>query len=204
MQQQYLLKMNIDSYNNLYIICIEASLANLYEFVMKDNTLKSFHKEMSYINISEFYKNMFYKKSEKDFYGAIFFTSPNLENKTIVLGNAGSWATLCNYISKELKIRNIQFDIGTNRNTLFVNQSGILIRSVQTLLDDNCKWLFFSRGDILDFENPLYYKKKIIKERLNKDILVEYCYKNDLNVRDFSFFSSDKKCMFIRRNILKR
>ncbi|ERI61321.1 hypothetical protein HMPREF1551_02720 [Capnocytophaga sp. oral taxon 863 str. F0517] len=60
-----------------------------------------------------------------------------------------------------------------------------------------------SKGDLLDFENPLYYKKKIIKERLNKDILIEYCYKNNLAVRDSSFFSSDKECMFIRRNIIK-
>lgn len=195
--------MNIDSYNNLYLICIEAPLANLYDFVIKDSALESFHKGMSYMDVSDFYENVFYDKSEKDFYGAIFFTSPNIEDKTIVLGNAASWATLCNYISKALKIRNIQFDIGTNRNTLLVNQAGILIRSVQTLLDKNCKWSFSSKGDLLDFENPLYYKKKIIKERLNKDILVEYCYKNNLAVRDSSFFSSDKECMFIRRNIIK-
>ena len=117
--------MNIDSYNNLYLICIEAPLTNLYDFVAKDSALESFHKEMSYREVSDFYKNAFYNKSEKDFYGAIFFTSPNIEDKTIVLGNAASWATLCNYISKALKIRNIQFDIGTNRNTLLVNQSGI-------------------------------------------------------------------------------
>ena len=189
--------MNIDSYNNLYLICIEAPLAHLYDFVIKDSALESFHKEMSYMDVSDFYKNTFYNKSEKDFYGAIFFTSPNIEDKTIVLGNAASWATLCNYISKALKIRNIQFDIGANRNTLLVNQS------VQTLLDKNCKWSFSSKGDLLDFENPLYYKKKIVKERLNKDILIEYCYKNNLAVRDSSFFSSDKECIFIRRDIIK-
>ncbi|WP_297970751.1 hypothetical protein, partial [uncultured Capnocytophaga sp.] len=63
--------MNIDSYNNLYLICIEAPLAYLYDFVAKDSALESFHKEVSYMEVSDFYKNAFYNKSEKDFYGAI-------------------------------------------------------------------------------------------------------------------------------------
>ena len=49
--------MNIDSYNNLYLICIEAPLTSLYDFVSKDSALESFHKEMSYMEVSDFYKN---------------------------------------------------------------------------------------------------------------------------------------------------
>ena len=64
--------MNIDSYNNLYLICIEAPLTSLYDFVAKDSALESFHKEMSYREVSLFYKNAFYNKSEKSSFSSFF------------------------------------------------------------------------------------------------------------------------------------
>ena len=46
------------------------------------------------------------------------------------------------------------------------------------------RWIFYEEGKPLPFENEAYYKRRIIKERLNYDIIVEYLSKMGINLLD--------------------
>ncbi len=59
-------------------------------------------------------------------------------------------------------------------------------RLIQVIKDD-VKWKFNEMGMIQDFEDPLNYNKKRIKDRLNNAIIAEYLNKNYINIRDNSF-----------------
>ncbi len=198
--------MTVNSFESIFLICIEAPLSELYDFSQQDSLVNSFQVELSSININDFYKNELHEKSPLDFLGAVFFTPPKIKNKTIVLGNSGGWATLCNYICKNIGLRNIQFDMNSEisqieRNSLFVYEEGRNIRTVQAIKSDFDAWDFSSKGTPVSFENLSYYNRRIIKERLSKKILTEYCINLGLNVLNDSFFCSNEKSLYIKRNI---
>ena len=46
---------------------------------------------------------------------------------------------------------------------------------------ENNKWTFFQKGEFLEFENPDYYSKRIIKNRFNYEIFLEYLKKLQIN-----------------------
>jgi hypothetical protein len=56
------------------------------------------------------------------------------------------------------------------RPTLWLNE----IRTV-SCLNDGGRWKFFARGDPLPFEQPDYYLKRRIKDRLPLEVLRSYC-----------------------------
>ena len=37
------------------------------------------------------------------------------------------------------------------------------------------KWTFYCQGEALPFEDGRQYQRRIIKQRLNKDVLISYC-----------------------------
>ena len=46
------------------------------------------------------------------------------------------------------------------------------------------RWIFYEEGEPLPFENKEYYKRRLIKDRLNNDIIVEYLSKMGINLLD--------------------
>ncbi|GAB0170611.1 hypothetical protein LSPCS325_40480 [Lysinibacillus sp. CTST325] len=50
------------------------------------------------------------------------------------------------------------------------------------------KWIFYSEGAPLFFEDEKNYKKRIKKERLTKQILIEYCNLLGLHVDENGFW----------------
>jgi hypothetical protein len=54
---------------------------------------------------------------------------------------------------------------------------------------DAGKWVFYEAGSPLWFENPEYYKRRMIKKRLNYGILKEYCQKLGIDFDDEKFFT---------------
>ncbi len=201
--------MNVNDFDSLYIVCIEASIEELYKFSQEDVLVKSFKTQYHQLDIGEFYETELYGKSPLDFLGAIFFEPSGVSNKTVVLGNSGGWATLCNYICKNIGLRNIQFDMNSEnspirRNSLFVHEKGNQIRAVQTIINEYNKWEFNSKGTTMPFENTGYYEKTDIKGRLNKEILIEYCIGYGLNILDDAFFNSNRKALCIKRDTTKQ
>ena len=52
------------------------------------------------------------------------------------------------------------------------------------------KWIFFQGGPIQDFENTDYYKAKIIKDRLDNNIVNEYMSKLGFEIGSNDFYKS--------------
>lgn len=53
------------------------------------------------------------------------------------------------------------------------------LRVIQSYKENN-KWIFYTHGEILDFENPQYYSHRAKKDRFNLEILDEYFMKLNL------------------------
>jgi len=76
-------------------------------------------------------------------------------------------------------------------NTVFgIYDAGRRVRYVQSIYAEN-GWEFFAFGDVQPFENPHYYKKRKIKDRLNRNILVEYTLRNGLDVQSDDFWRTN-------------
>lgn len=189
--------MTANTFDSFSIICIETSVKKIYDFLINDKNSQSFHRVYEKFSVASLYSDIILQPHS---YDAIFFESSNLKNRTIVIGNRMAWATLCNYISAALQVDNIQFHMNETmeRNTLFYHQKGEIKRVVQAIRKEDNSWDFVSKGDLLFFENSLNYKKKSIKNRLNKSILIEYCIKNGLNILDENFFCTEQKTLYVR------
>jgi hypothetical protein len=68
-------------------------------------------------------------------------------------------------------------------------------RVILANLDD--KWKFYEKGELLDFENKEYYSRKIIKKRLNYEIINEYLEANNWHLNDPTFWHSTKAIYFV-------
>ncbi len=54
------------------------------------------------------------------------------------------------------------------------------------------KWVFYKGGELLPFEDDNNYKKRVIRQRLNGKILVEYCKRLELEVDNNKFWESQE------------
>ncbi len=65
-------------------------------------------------------------------------------------------------------------------------------------MKENKKWIFFEKGKPLDIENLNYYKKRIIKQRMNNEIIIEYLEKMKINLNK-QFFLSEKSAKYFEK-----
>ncbi len=102
------------------------------------------------------------------------------------------WQTLTNYIADKLKSDAFRFhmtldlNISDAMNSFTHWANGSKVRVVYAMKDP--KWIFYEKGDPLWFENRDFYKRKMIKDRLNYNILMSYCEKLNLNITEKSFW----------------
>ena len=68
-------------------------------------------------------------------------------------------------------------------------------RVIYALKED--RWVFYEEGDILPFENPDYYKRRRIRDRINNEIIIEYLAKCGINFYDID--SDVDQCMTLER-----
>ena len=68
-------------------------------------------------------------------------------------------------------------------------------RVIYALKED--RWVFYEEGDILPFENPEYYKRRRIRDRINNEIIIEYLAKCGINFYDID--SDVDQCMTLER-----
>ena len=61
------------------------------------------------------------------------------------------------------------------------------------------KWVFNNDGDVLPFENASYYERKRISDRINKDIIIEYCHKLKLDITNDDFWKSNIPALVYER-----
>ena len=82
-------------------------------------------------------------------------------------------------------------------NSFQFTQKGIDVRTVYAMKDDS-KWIFYENGIIQWFEDESYYKRRFIKNRLNKDILLSYCAKLGFAITEAHFWESEDAILFER------
>ena len=202
--------MNINELDNFWFTYINIPVDSISEFIINNEVARAYQIKYEYINVDEFYLNSLHLHSSLDFYAVLYFRPRISPEKTIAIGNAGSWGTLSNFICKHLSGRNIQFDIndsmsGVLRNTLICNESGKPMRFVQSLFsDEEDEWIFTEKGDPLEFEDLDNYLNPDVSARLNKSVLIKYCKNLDLNIENHDFFRSDEKVLYVRHEIKKK
>ncbi len=111
---------------------------------------------------------------------AVTIWEPSVKkNSTMLMANfSDGWFTLVQILGTKyqhelyrLRLSKPESKWPVYSMTYFKN--GSEVRVIQSLKDEP-RWQFFERGEVLSFENPEYYKKRRIKDRFNKEILLEY------------------------------
>ena len=64
------------------------------------------------------------------------------------------------------------------------------------------RWIFYEEGEPLPFENLDYYKRRMIKDRIGNDILIEYLSKLGVNFYDID--ENVSQCMTLERTAWDR
>lgn len=124
----------------------------------------------------------------------IIFFQAN-ESGCIMLSNyADGLASMTHIISSQLDVEILNFRLSSNTcqypvNSICSIKNGEIQRTVYALKEN--KWIFYSFGEPLWFESAENYKAKIIKNRINEGILIEYCSKLGLNIMCPNFWESD-------------
>jgi len=111
------------------------------------------------------------------------------------------WYTLCNVISIELNCEYYLFQSSDDNvyepsNSFTYVRNGSLERCVYSMKEG--KWVFYSEGNLLPFEESPYYEQKMIKKRLTKQILIEYCKKLGLFIDDEGFWKSTDESLYFK------
>ncbi len=118
------------------------------------------------------------------------------KNKTIAVSNVtDGWVTLCNAIAFHAKTDLYTFSFSEEedpdaRNALEYRDYSspqMKERVVHAMKDP--RWAFYEKGEPLYFEDVANYKKRKIKDKVNKQILVSYCNRLGLNVEDPDFLN---------------
>jgi hypothetical protein len=107
-----------------------------------------------------------------------FFIGSNLDIKqTLFISNVpDGWMNMACFFSKNVGCKCIQIRISTNPGSgIFeyrVLQNDDTIRIIQ-LIEDS-KWIFFTEGDPLPYEDLSIYENRLIKKKFNAEILKTY------------------------------
>lgn len=131
-----------------------------------------------------------------------FFTPKSCESKCIMFSNyPDGLSSLIYQITHFLKTRAYCFQISASDvpdaiNAFSCIENGKELRTVYAMKDP--KWKFYSQGEIQPFEDTELYLQKMIKRRLDKDILVSYCVKLGIDIRDDHFWESVQSILIER------
>ncbi len=139
---------------------------------------------------------MHHERGGAHFPQAYFFV-PSLKKDIVVMVSnySDGWSTLINYISYQLNIEAYNFSISNLTDNEPFNlfcyvKNGEKVRTVYAMKDG--KWVFYEGGELQPFEDDNNYKKRIIRQRLNSKILVEYCKGLGLEVNNNTFWESQE------------
>ena len=119
----------------------------------------------------------------------------------MVSNHSDGWVTLVNAIATELKISCCSFKISNLESVDAMNafscwKHGKEVRTVYAMKES--RWVFYEKGEIQWFENPEFYGHKVIKKRLNKEILAIYCDRLGLPISEASFWHSNDSILLER------
>lgn len=131
-----------------------------------------------------------------------YFYIPKVSSCCVMFSNyADGLATMAYWMSIKVRCQCYNFRI-TNADTPYSTNSfeyincGECVRTACAMQDP--RWVFYSKGDTLWFENEALYANKLIKRRLNSTILTKYCLKLGFNITNPNFWESRKSILLER------
>jgi hypothetical protein len=144
-------------------------------------------------------KDIIVKKGGAHFPKVVFF-KPKLTNVIVQYSNyLDGWITLSNHISDNLNEPFYQFSFSNSddlekKNSFEKYKNNEIARVVYAMQDP--KWKFYEQGEILSFEDASNYEKKRVADRLNKEIIIEYCDRLGFDISNDNFWESSESALF--------
>ena len=81
-------------------------------------------------------------------------------------------------------------------NQLMAYSEGGCTRVVYAMRDEP-NWAFFSEGALLAVERPEHYKRRRIRDRLTREILVDYLRDLDIDIADDDFWHATGPAVYV-------
>ena len=190
---------------------IEAFLIEHFKERIKKGEVNSFRSKKDINDIFDEFEYLRKTKAKRismnEYSYKAFFFNPSIKpDKVIMISSLeDGWYTLCNVISNSLKSGFYLFTLSADgvsdpQNAFhYVNKAeGISTERVVYSMKDG-KWVFFEKGEPLQFENLENYKQKIIKKRLTKEILIDYCKEIELPIEQENFWKQKGEGIYFER-----
>jgi hypothetical protein len=195
------LDMYIDKLEYFTFSCFDCSLEQIEHFLQFKFGICNKYK-IHYISFKfDLYESKPFKGGAH-FEKAYFFVPKNHKNRCVMFSNySDGLSSLVYQITFELGITAYNFRVTTIQGSDALNsfsciKNGDEIRTVSAMKDP--QWVFYNQGEIQWFENNELYKSKIIKTRLNKDIIISYCAKLGFDITNDEFWESDQSLLLER------
>lgn len=145
-----------------------------------------------------FFKEEVYSAESND----IVFSPVSCPNITLFTSNLSDGGSSLVFIMNEfLKLDSISLRISKTEDFYKVYdfdyyKDGDSIRYVRSMQDP--RWEFYERGNPLWFEDIELYKQRMIKKRMNKEILISYCLKLGFDITLENFWKNNDKIYRIK------
>lgn len=207
-----MMNININNYSFITFSIINSTLKEIKDLILEKYSAQiregKYNIEYNDVeNIRDFYTDMPLKGSRH--LKKVAFYQSILSNKHLIMFSnmEDGWITLANYITSLIKCEHTTFFITLKPNVynqnMFINKTLDNERIVYSMIDSD-KWTFYEQGNSVYFEEITNYQKRIIKKRLNSEILIQYCKRIGFNIEDDDFFKSQGSAFFLKETTLNR
>jgi hypothetical protein len=125
----------------------------------------------------------------------VYMPRAHEENCVFISNNSDGWTTLVHRMCKDmsadcLRVSTSRDDADYPFNLLHFYRQGQEVRLVRVMKDGD-RWEFFEKGDPLPFEKISNYKKRKIRDRLNRESLLTAVESAGINLRDPNFWQTN-------------
>jgi hypothetical protein len=165
---------NLMDHNYFRFSWFDTSFKNIEEYL---SSSKLFLDKGYRIKYSQSINNICYEYNPNIF--KAYFTK--IDKGIIMIPNLiDGWKTLFHNITFNLKISGYYFSISSKNenepyNCIIYVENG-LEKRICSIIKENKKWIFYERGEPLFFENINYYQNKLKRDKLNKEIIINYLH----------------------------
>jgi hypothetical protein len=197
----------IDRYDFFVFSYIESSISDVKEAIRE--LLESygishgFADQKGNIDLSSIYKPESFDR-EVGKRTIVIYPSKSSRNSTIFLVNfQDGWHSMVYGISKKLCTKTISIRMSSSNiiypvNELNIMCSGNTQRIIRVMLDGR-KWEFYQKGEPLSIEDTQNYQNRKIKDRFNRNILINYLGKMGFDIQDDTFWEANEAVCFMAK-----
>lgn len=139
---------------------------------------------------------------------AVFFEPASSPDTTAFIANlADGWMTLCNVISGQVPGEQLRLRSAPKQeypiHDFDLVSGGESLRYVRAMRDGP-RWEFYADGEPCEFEDLTNYRRRRIRDRLNRDILVEYTKRLGWDLTEPRFWKTTRPAHYVFENVALR